>query len=62
MASKDGITEADTSITTKKSPSAKQRKQMQDLSIDIETKIINDMDERIHGAYGGLICVKNGES
>ena len=24
------------------------RKQMQELSIDIETKIINDMDERIH--------------
>jgi hypothetical protein len=37
---------------------------MQELSIDIETKIINDMDERIYeltGAYGGLICVKNGE-
>src|SRR5918911_4229781 len=25
------------------------RKQMQALSVDIETKILNDMDERIHG-------------
>src|ERR671939_1580704 len=25
------------------------RKQMQALSMDIETKILNDMDERIHG-------------
>ena len=25
------------------------RKQMQALSVDIETKILNDMDDRIHG-------------
>jgi hypothetical protein len=25
------------------------RKQMQALSVDIETKILNDLDERIHG-------------
>ena len=25
------------------------RKQMQSLSVDIETKILNDLDERIHG-------------
>jgi hypothetical protein len=25
------------------------RKQMQTLSVDIETKILNDLDERIHG-------------
>src|SRR5215467_8898541 len=31
------------------------RKQMQELSIDIETKIINDMDERIHELTGIMI-------
>lgn len=25
------------------------RKQMQSLSVDIETKVLNDLDERIHG-------------
>ena len=31
------------------------RKQMQKLSIDIETKIINDLDERIHDLTGIMI-------
>ena len=28
------------------------RKQMQALSIDIETKVLNDLDERMHGITG----------
>jgi hypothetical protein len=31
------------------------RKQMQSLSVDIETKVLNDLDERIHGLTQAMV-------